>query len=88
MDNIPNLLIITAGIIWSIELIPQIIKTFKTKNVEGLSLIFFAMCTFAYILYETAFIMLGNWPVVFAYILSFLGNLVMCVLILKYRKRP
>lgn len=84
--DIPNLLIITAGIIWGIELIPQIIKTIKTKNVEGVSLIFFGMCAFAYIIYELAFLMLGNYGVVIAYLPSFIGNLTMCVLILKYRK--
>jgi len=46
-----NILIIIAGVLWGIELIPQVFRTVKTKNVEGISPLFFVTCMIAYICY-------------------------------------
>lgn len=82
-----NLLIYTAGIIWSIELCPQIIKTYKTKNVEGVSLLFFICCLLAYTCYTVGNILLANWNLVIAHIPSTLLTLWMVFLIIKYRRK-
>lgn len=42
--TIGKILIYIAGLLWGIELIPQIVKTYKTKRVEDISLPFFVMC--------------------------------------------
>ena len=51
MKNLANILIYIAGILWTIETIPQIIKIIKTKQTEGISLCFFVMCICAYVLF-------------------------------------
>jgi len=39
-----NCLIVLAGLLWAVELVPQIIKTVKTKSVKDFSLVFFIVC--------------------------------------------
>lgn len=85
--NIGNILITIAGIIWGIELIPQVTKTYKSKNVSGLSLAFFSLCLFAYLLYIIGNYFLSNWVIIFAHIPSLIGNLIMVILILKYKRK-
>ena len=40
-ELIANCLIYLAGILWGIDLVPQVIKTVKTKNVKGISIAFY-----------------------------------------------
>ena len=84
--NIGKILIYIAGICWGIELIPQILKTIRTKNVEDISFAFFALCTFAYVCYTMGNILLKNWDIVLAHIPSVIFTFTMLVLILKYRR--
>jgi len=87
IEFIANSLIYLAGLLWGIELIPQVIKTLKTKNVEGISLAFYMICLAAYVAYGIGNIMLENWNIVIAHIPSLLLFFTMLVLVLKYRKR-
>jgi len=87
MYNLAQIAIVLAGILWSIELIPQLRKTIKTKNVKAISLAFFSMCMVAYLLYLFGNYVLENWIIFFSHIPSFLLNLWMVILIIKYRKK-
>lgn len=80
-------LIYLAGILWSLELIPQIIKTVKSKNVEGVSLAFFSMCLIAYSLYAIGNYLLGNWSILIAHIPSLVLNCIMIILIVIYKEK-
>ena len=86
MEKIANILIYFAGLLWGIELIPQVIKTLKTKNVEGISLAFYIICLMAYISYAIGNTMLENWNILIAHIPSLILFTIMLVLVLKYRK--
>jgi uncharacterized protein with PQ loop repeat len=83
--HIANVLIYSAGLIWGIELIPQITKTYKSKDVSGISLAFFSMCLFAYAIYMIGNAILQQWNIVIAHIPSLIFNLVMVVLIVRYK---
>jgi len=83
--NIADILIYVAGILWGVELIPQLIKTYRSKNVKGISLAFFTVCTLAYILYIAGNILLKQWNIVIAHIPSIIGLSIMISLILKYK---
>lgn len=85
IEQMANILIYTAGILWGIELIPQLQKTYKSKNVKGISLIFFATCLVAYGLYVLGNVLLANWNIVIAHIPSLIFNLWMTILIIIYR---
>ena len=82
MNQLPHILIFIAGFLWGIELIPQLIKTYKTKSTKDISTLFFSICMLAYILYIIANVMLKNWSIVIAHIPSLVGNL--CMLIMLY----
>lgn len=84
--DIGNILIYVAGIIWGIELIPQLIKTYKTKNVEGISLLFFIGSLIAYTTYIVGNAMLQNWNIIIAHIPSVILTIWMVILIIKYRR--
>ncbi len=81
-----NVLIYSAGILWGLELIPQVIKTIKLKNVESISLTFFSVCLFSYIIYMIGNCLLGSWNIVIAHVPSLIFNILMIVLLIKYRK--
>lgn len=85
--NLGNFLIVLAGLIWAIELIPQIRRTLRTKSVEDISLSFFVLCTFAYATYLIGNAILKNWVIFFAHVPSLIMNLIMVILIMVYRKR-
>ena len=86
MKNFANILIYIAGILWTIETIPQIIKIIKTKQTEGISLCFFVMCICAYVLFITGNVILCNWSVVLAHLFPFLNLSIILFLVLKYRR--
>lgn len=83
--QIANVLIYVAGILWGVELIPQLIKTYKTKDVRGVSLEFFSMCLIAYSLYAIGNYLLENWSIMIAHIPSLVLNLWMVILIIIYK---
>lgn len=85
MKNLANILIYIAGILWTIETIPQIIKIIKTKKVEGISLCFFVMCICAYILFIIGNLILHHWSVVLAHLFPFINLSIILFLVLKYR---
>lgn len=87
IDFIANGLIYLAGILWGIELIPQVIKTVKTKNVHGISISFYIICLSAYVVYTIGNALLGNWNIVIAHIPSFILFSIMLILIIKYRRK-
>ena len=84
--SIAQISIILAGIIWGIELIPQLRKTIKFKDVKGVSLSFFTMSFVAYWLYLFGNSILQNWLIVISHIPSFILNSWMILLIIKYKK--
>jgi uncharacterized protein with PQ loop repeat len=86
MNILSDTLLYIAGILWGIELVPQILKTYKTKCVRDISLIFFSICVLAYILSIIGNRIVKNWVIVYASIPSLIGNIIMVILILKYRK--
>ncbi len=86
-ENIGNFLLYSAGFIWGVELIPQLRQTYKTKNVKGINLSFFAASLTAYFLYMTGSSILGNWNIVIAHIPSLFLTLWMTILIIKYKEK-
>ncbi len=82
-----NGLIYLAGILWTIETIPQIIKLVRTKKTEGISLLFFVMCIIAYMCFLTGNIILRNFSVVIAHVFPFINLSIILFLVIKYRRK-
>jgi len=82
-----NVFFIIAGCMWGIELIPQLIKTLKTKKVEDISLFFPFLCLSAYLCFFIGCIGQENWMLLFSHLLPFVNLTWLLILILKYRKK-
>lgn len=87
MISLSNLFYSLAGILWAIELIPQLIKTIKTKKVEDFSLFFPCICALAYLCFFVGCINEKSWVLFCAHLLPFANLVFMLILILKYRKK-
>ena len=85
LTTIANVFIYVSGILWSIELIPQIIKTVKRRSIKDISPIYFFISFTAYILYLIANTILENWPIVFSHIPGLCATIVMLCILYKYR---
>lgn len=83
---ISDILLYIAGIIWGLELVPQIYQTSLTKTVRDLNINFYYLCIFAYILSIVGNWIANNFVIVLASIPSVITNLWMIILIWKYRK--
>ncbi|MHA1866837.1 MAG: PQ-loop repeat-containing protein [Candidatus Heimdallarchaeaceae archaeon] len=51
-ELVANLLIYLAGILWCLDLLPQIAKTIKTKKAEDLNIMFLLMSFVAFIVFK------------------------------------
>ena len=78
---------IIAGIFTAVSLMPQLIKTFKTKEVEEISLVMLIilMCGIATWIYYG--ILRKDLPIIATNSFSFLLNIILMVLKGKYGKR-
>ena len=85
-ESFADALLLLAGVLWGIELIPQLIKTIKLKDVSGISLLFCLLCFIAYVVYMVGAYMKGFWMVIIAHTPSMVLWGVMLILVLKYRK--
>lgn len=84
-----NIFFVVAGFLWGIELIPQIIKTIKTKQVDDFSLFFPCICLLAYMCFFMGCFGAQNRVLFFAHLFPFVNLLILLILILKYRtKKP
>jgi len=86
MKLLADILIYCAGILWSVECVPQIAKLVKTKNTTGISLLFFSICLLAYTLFLIGNLLLGQWSVIIANLLPFIMISIIVYLVIKYRK--
>ncbi len=83
--HIADILIYIAGIVWTIETIPQIVKLVKTKQTAGISSMFFVLCSIAYVFFLIGNIMLKQWSVVFSHAIPFINILIIITLVTKYK---
>lgn len=86
MENIGNILFIIAGVLWAIELIPQLIRTIRTKSVKDISLFFLTLCFIAYITFLFGCYFIKNWFLFFAHLVPFINVSILLYLVLRYRR--
>ena len=85
MDKI-QIIGIVAGLLTSVSSIPQLIKIFKEKEVEDLSIgmIIFLICGIATWTYYG--ILRKDWPIIVTNIFSLMVNITLLVLYKVYKK--
>lgn len=91
IETLMNIIPIVATVFLVICYLPQIVHTYKTKEVEDISLSFFVMLNIALTLLLINSILLFTQNGNFGYVVSYIFNeglaAIMLVLILKYRKK-
>ena len=86
-EILANSLIYISGGLWTIEVIPQIIKTLKTKSVDDISLAFLRICCCAYVLFLMGNILLGYWHFILSHVISAIGHFYLLYLVERYRNK-
>lgn len=86
MQDISNILFVIAGCLWGIELIPQLIKTIRTKKIGDISLFFLTLCFTAYLIFVTGCYLIGNWFLFVSHLVPLINVSVLLYLVLRYKK--
>ena len=76
-----------ATSLFSLMLVPQVIKTIKTKNTEGVSLSLFIIFLTANVIALIYAIMIGQFPLMFKYSLAIMTTSFYITLYAVYSKR-
>lgn len=76
-----------AGIFTTAAVVPQIIKSWKTKEVKDVSLFFFIILMLGVGLWVIYGVLKNDLPIIFTNGISFLLNATMLFLTLIYRKK-
>ena len=86
-----NILPTIATVFLVVAYVPQVVQTFKTKNVEGISLSFWVLInlalTFMLINATKIFFMTGAWGYMVTEIFNEGLALVMLIMVIKYRNK-
>lgn len=77
----------TATILFSIMLVPQLIKTVKMKNTEGVSITLFVIYLIANIIALTYAFLIGQTPLKIKYSLGITTSIFYISIFLYYKKR-
>ncbi len=72
-----------AAFCTTISVLPQTIKTWRTKSARDISLLYFSILTIGVVLWFFYGLFITSWPLVFANFFTFL--LVFSVLVMKVR---
>jgi MtN3 and saliva related transmembrane protein len=79
---------LAAGILTASSLIPQVIKTFKAKSAEDVSILMLLVLQAGIILWIVYGIKREDMPIILTNSFSLLVNITMVVLGIKYKKAP
>ena len=77
---------ILAGIFTAISMLPQLIKTFKKKKSEEISVIMLVILNVGVVTWIYYGILRNDYPIIFTNIFSFLINFTLLILHFKYKK--
>ena len=74
-----------AGLVWAIELVPQIARTLKRKSTNDISIWWLSLCLTGYGIYAIGTLIIESWPLFWANLLPASLTAIMLYLTLKYR---
>ncbi len=76
-----------ATFLFSVMLIPQIIKTIKSKDTKGVSLLLFIIYLIANVIALIYAVMIAQPPLVIKYVIAIITTLVYIAIFMVYYKR-
>ncbi|MEO5328188.1 MAG: SemiSWEET transporter [Magnetococcus sp. THC-1_WYH] len=83
MMSAVSLLGFMAALFTTLALVPQVIRTFQTRDTRGISLWMYAMSSLGVFLWMVYGIVLQAWPIIIANAVTFI--LMVIILIMKIR---
>ena len=75
-----------SGLLWAVEMIPQLIKTYKRKTVKDISFWFPLIALISMSLYFVASTITKNWILIISTSMPFVCNIIFLTQILIYRR--
>ena len=87
MNNTIEIVGLIAALLTTIAFLPQVVKTWKTKDVEGLSLSMYTIFLTGVLLWLAYGIMIGSLPVIIANALTALSGAFLVFCKVRYRKQ-
>lgn len=86
--NLTTIIGIAAGVLTASSLIPQVVKTFKEKKAEDVSLLMLFILQAGIILWIIYGVKREDLPIILTNSVSLLVNILMVILGIKYKKKP
>lgn len=83
--NLVDIIGTLAACLTTCSFLPQAIKTFRTKDVSGISLAMYGAFTCGVALWLVYGVMLGAWPIIIANVITLSLALSIFVMKLRYR---
>ena len=74
-----------AGVLTTIALVPQVVKSWKTKHTKDVSFGWISILTVGVFLWLVYGILIASFPLIFANVLSFILALIILILKIKYK---
>lgn len=76
-----------SGTLWALELIPQLIKTYRRKTVGDISVFFPSICFTSFCIFFIASYLAKNWTLIITHALPFICNFMWLIMVLIYRRK-
>ena len=73
-----------AAVLTTLSFLPQVLHTFKTRDVSGISLVMYSAFTVGVALWLVYGLLLGSWPIVVANVITVLLALAIVVMKLVF----
>ncbi len=72
-----------AAVLTTLSFLPQVLHTFKTRDVSGISLVMYSAFTVGVALWLVYGWLLGSWPIVIANVITVLLALALAIVVMK-----
>ncbi len=82
-----NILYLVSGILWAVEMIPQLMKIYNRKSVKDISIYFPLICIISMALYLVASYLSKNWVLIISIIGPFICNIILLIQCIYYREK-
>ena len=76
-----------AGILTLINMLPQVMKSYKTKSVEDVSFLMVLSFTLSMLLWVIYAIFINSWPIIITNSIAFVISVMQIGLMARYKKK-
>ncbi|MCK4526440.1 PQ-loop repeat-containing protein [candidate division WOR-3 bacterium] len=85
INTIGHFVLLIAALIWFVDLIPQVVKIYRSQKAKDLSLFYVYLNCCAYLAFEVGHILTNNIYLFWIYLGPAIISLILLIMVLKYR---